>query len=164
MARVVKDQDSAVYLALHDSFDPFVWGGGCMRREEGTEELGGFTPTTQQNPRGGLIRDGVMEDPPGLWSGTLAMKRLAGDARKSELKYCYWDVDLRYFCEGKNLDAWNEWDEISRACRAKASNRKMSGSSFSEEDAEAMVSFDLNALYEEDIYRVYAEELVCAAP
>lgn len=161
--RVVSDQSNTVYLALHESFDPFAWGGRCMRREEGTEELGGFTPTTQQNPRGGLERDGVIEAPPGLWTGTLAMKRLAGDAQKSALKHCYWNVDLRHHCNGQNLDAWYEWTEISRACRAKASNRKMSGSSFTEEDSEGMVSFDLNALYEEDIYRVYAEELVCEA-
>ena len=165
MGRVIKDQHLTVYLKLHSGLDPFVWGGRCMRLEETTESLGDITVTTRQNPRGGLERDGVTAGAPGLASGTLAMKRIAADTVKTELKTCFWDVDKRYHCDGIDLDAWNKWDEISRLCMTKMGDRALGGGSFGPEDAEeSMVTFAANALYEEDIYRVAAENMKCFTP
>lgn len=161
---VIKDQTMTVYLRLHESFDPFIWGGGCMRLEEGTFDLGGFTVTTKQNPRGGLIRDGVIDDPPGMVSATIAMKRLAHDRMKTVLLTCRWDYDKRYHCDGDDLDAWNKWAEITRMCFVKNSNRVMGGSSFSDPAEESMVTFEAQGLFEEDIYRVVAEHVVCETP
>lgn len=164
MGRVIKDQTMTVYLKLHSGFYSFVWGGRCMRLEETTETLGDISVTTRQNPRGGLERDGVNVGAPGLASGTLAMKRIAADTMKTELKTCFWDLDKRYHCDGIDLDAWNKWVEISRLCQTKTGDRALGGSSFGPEDSEeSMVTFTANALYEEDIYRVAASHMICAA-
>ena len=149
--------DGTVYLKKSDTFAPFVWGGRCMRLEDITDNLGGVTVTTRQNPRGGIERGGLRLDAPGDVTSTLAMKRIQADTMKTELKMCFWDLDLRAHCSGIDRDAWTRWEEITRMCYTKMTDRVLSGSSW-EGDEDAMVTFSAAALESYDIYRVSAEE------
>lgn len=149
-------QDGHVYLKKAGSLNPYEWGGRCMRLDEGTETLGGLTVTTRQNPRGGVERGGVRQEAPGLVSGSLIMKRLQGDTMKTALKSCLWNVDERVHCSGIDRDSPFKWEEITRYCIAKMSDRAISGTSW-DADEDAMVTFTVTALYMEDIYRVKGE-------
>ena len=150
-------QDGAVYLKKHATLAPFVWGGRCMKLEDGTDNLGGVTVTTRFNPRGGVERGGVRLDAPGDVTTTLAMKRIQADTMKTELKMCFWDLDQRMHCSGIGRDAWTKWEEITRYCMAKMTDRTISGISW-EGDEDAMVTFSVSALESYDIYRVSAQE------
>lgn len=145
--------DGTVYLKKHDALTPFVWGGRCMKLEEGTETLGGFAVTTRQNPRGGIERDGVRMEAPGETTTTLAMKRMQRDTMKTELRRCLYDLDLRMHCSGVDRDSPYKWEEITRYCKSKMTDRAISGSGW-EGDEESMVTFSVAALSVEDIYRV----------
>lgn len=152
-------QDGAVYLKQWDTFDPFTWGGRCMRLEEGTETLGGVTVTTRFNPRGGVERGGVRMEPPGATSTSIVMKRLQGDTMKTTLRTCLWDVDERMHCSGMDRDSPFAWKEITRYCRAKMSDRAVAGSTW-DADEDAMITFTVTAMMVDDIYRVSGEEAV----
>ena len=149
--------DGAVYLKKHATLAPFVWGGRCMKLEDGTDNLGGVTVTTRFNPRGGVERGGVRLDAPGDVTTTLAMKRIQADTMKTELKMCFWDLDQRMHCSGIDRDAWTKWEEITRYCMAKMTDRVISGINW-EGDEDSMVTFSVSALESYDIYRVSAEE------
>jgi len=150
-------QDGVVYLKKYGTFAPFIWGGRCMRLEDTTDNLGGVTVTTRFNPRGGVERGGLRLDVPGDVSGTLAMKRIQADTMKTELKKCFWIVDQREHCSGLDRDAWTKWEEITRSCPAKMTDRVISGTNW-EGDEDSMVTFSMSALEQYDIYRVAAEE------
>ena len=64
-------QAGNVYLKKSGTFDRFQWGGRVMRLDEGTDNLGGVSVTTQLNPRGGIERDNVLQDIPGSWISSL---------------------------------------------------------------------------------------------
>jgi len=145
--------DGTVYLKKHNTLTPFIWGGRCMRLEEGTETLGGFAVTTRQNPRGGIERDGVRLEAPGETTTSLAMKRMQRDSMKTELRRCMYDLDLRIHCSGIDRDSPYKWEEITRYCKSKMTDRALTGTSW-EGDEEAMVTFSVTALSVEDIYRV----------
>jgi len=145
--------DSTVYLKKHATLTPFVWGGRCMRLEEGTENLGGLAVTTRQDPRGGIERDGVRMEAPGDTTTTLAMKRIQRDTMKTELRRCLYDLDQRFHCSGIDRDSPFKWEEITRYCLSKMTDRGLTGSGW-EGDEEAMVTFSVTALSVEDIYRV----------
>jgi len=121
--RSLSTQDGCVWLRRHDSFDSFVWGGRCMRLEEGSVADGGMSITTRQNPRGGVERDRTHMELPGLAEGTMVMKRLQYDRNKTALRRCFWDIDKRIHCAGMDRDAWNKWEEITRVCGAKFTER-----------------------------------------
>ncbi|NIQ91283.1 MAG: hypothetical protein GWN93_20660, partial [Deltaproteobacteria bacterium] len=72
-------EDVSVYIKQYGTLDAFVWGGRCWRLDDSSETLGGMTVTTRFNPRGGVERDTVRDEPPGETSGTLVMKRLQAD-------------------------------------------------------------------------------------
>jgi len=145
--------DSHVYLKKHGVLTPFVWGGRCMRLEDGTEALGGVNVTTRQNPRGGLERDGVRAEGPGATTTGLAMKRIQRDTMKTELRRCFYDVDKRVHCSGIDRDSPYKWEEITRFCQAKMTDRRTSGTAWEGTD-EDMVTFSVTALSVDDIYRV----------
>ena len=145
--------DGTVYLKKHDTLTPFVWGGRCMRLEEGTETLGGFAVTTRQNPRGGIERDGVRLEAPGETTTSLVMKRKQRDTMKTELRRCLYNIDQRMHCSGIDRDSPYKWEEITRYCMSKMTDRALTGTSW-EGDEEAMVTFSVAALSVEDIYRV----------
>lgn len=150
-------QDGTVYLKKHATLAPFVWGGRCMKLEDGTDNLGGVTVTTRFNPRGGVERGGIRLDAPGDVTTNLVMKRIQADTMKTQLKMCFWDLDQRMHCSGMDRDAWTRWEEITRYCQAKMTDRTISGINW-EGDEDSMVSFSVSALDSYDIYRVTAQE------
>jgi len=155
-------QDGNVYIKKHDTLTPFVWGGRCWRLEDSSETLGGMSITTRFDPRGGVERDSVRPEAPGETSGTLIMKRLQADRAKTDLKRCYWDLDLRMHCAGGDRDAWTKWEEITRFCYSKFNERGLSGTNW-EGDEEAMVNLPYVALSVDDIYRVSGSEYTAPA-
>jgi len=155
-------QDGSVYIKKYGTLDPFVWGGRCWRLEDSSETLGGMTVTTRFNPRGGVERDTVRDEAPGNSSGTLAMKRLQADRAKTDLRRCKWILDQRMQCGGMDRDAPFKWEEITRQCYVKFSERSTSGTNW-EGDEDAMVTLPWVALYTDDIYRVGGSESVAIA-
>lgn len=151
--RTLSTQDGTVWLQRYAAFEAFIWGGRCMRVEEGSVSEGGVTVTTRQNPRGGIERDAVHEEPPGMAEGTLVMKRTMYDRNKTVLRSCYWNIDKRIHCAGMDRDAWNEWEEITRVCQAKFGDRSMSGTSW-DEGEDALINMSYTGMDEVDIYRV----------
>lgn len=148
-----------VWLKKTPSFDPFDWGGACMRIDgDGTETLSAMTVTHRQNPRGGVERDGVILDPPAEATMSLMMKHQQAKRKKTELKRCLWIVDERQHCKDK--DAWNGWDEITRYCNCAAGDRTVSGTGFDPSDEEAMIGFSETCMLVEDIYRVDGSEFI----
>ena len=150
-------QDASVYLKKYNTFDPFIWGGRCMRLDDTSVEEGGVTVTTRQNPRGGVERDAIRLDVPGAATADLVLKRLQADRVRTDLRTCFWEVDKRYSCQGTNRDSPFSWEQIDRLIPAKTVSRSSSGSSW-EGDEDAMVTLSMSALDEIDIYRVTAEE------
>ena len=147
-----------VWLKKTPSFDPFDWGGACMRLDgESTETLGAMTVTHRQNPRGGVERDGVLIDPDAETSFTLMMKHKQANRKKTDLRRCLWIIDLRQHC--KDRDGWNNWSEITRHCTCKATSRTVTGSGWDPSDEEAMVGVPETCLWTDDVYRVSGEEL-----
>jgi photosystem II stability/assembly factor-like uncharacterized protein len=155
-------QDGAVYVKRNETLDAFVWGGRCMKIEEGTETLGGFSVTTRFNPRGGVERDAIRMEPPGETTGSLVMKRLQADRAKTDLRSCLWDLDLRMICGGLDRDAPMGWEEITRYCQTKMSDRAVSGINW-EGDEDALVTFSTTSLSVDDIYRVGGSEATAIA-
>jgi hypothetical protein len=129
-----------------------------MILEDSTDNLGGVTVTHRFNPRGGIERSGIRLDVPGDVTSTLSMKRIQADSMKTDLKMCFWDLDQRMHCSGMDRDAWNQWEEITRLCQAKMTDRTISGISFDATDEDSMVNFSVSALDSYDIYRVSAQE------
>ncbi len=149
--------DSHVWLRRHYPFAYFLWGGRCMRVEDGSEDLGGVSITTRQNVRGGVERHHARTEAPGTTSTSIVMKRLQRDRMKTELRRCWWDIDQRFHCGGMNRDAWNDWEEITRYCYGKPTGRDLTGSGWEgDEESEVTVNFDF--LLVEDIYRVGGSE------
>ena len=99
-------QDASVYLKKYNTFDPFIWGGRCMRLDETGSDEGGVNVTTRQDPRGGIERDAVRLDVPGPSTTSLVLKRLQADRVRTELRTCFWEVDKRYSCLGTNRNNW----------------------------------------------------------
>lgn len=146
-----------VYLKETPTFDPFEWGGRCMRIDgDTTETLQAMTVTHRQNPRGGVERDGIILDPPAEASLTLMMKHRQASRKKTELRTCLWIIDERQYCKDK--DFWNGWDEITRYCTCAAGSRTVSGTGYDPSDEEAMIGLPETCLFVEDIYRVSGEE------
>ena len=147
-----------VYLKPHGTFQPFVWGGECMRLDDGTLNTGAVTITAKQDVRGGLKRDSIRVGMPGEASGTLVMKRVQANRMKTVLLNCFWIIDKRVHCgEGIDRDAWNQWEEITRVCAAKFTGRTISGTGWDNAQDDAMVNMPYTALVEEDIYRLSGE-------
>ncbi len=151
--RTLSTQDGSVWLRRHDSLNAFVWGGRCMRTEEGSVADGGMSITTRQNPRGGVERDRTHMEVPGMAEGTVVMKRLQFDRNKTTMRSCLWDIDKRIHCGGIDRDAWNKWSEITRVCGAKFTERAIAGTTW-EEGEDALVNFPYSGFNELDIYRV----------
>ena len=147
-----------VWLKQTSSFDPFSWGGACMRIDgDGSETLGALTVTHRQNPRGGVERDGIRIDPPAEATLTLMMKHRQANRKKTELRTCLWIVDQRQYCKDK--DAWNQWDEITRYCTCAANSRTITGTGFDPSDEDAMIGIAETCMFVDDVYRVSGEEL-----
>ena len=154
--------DASVYIKKYGTLNPFVWGGRCWRLDDSSETLGGMSITSRFNPRGGVERDTVRDEPPGESSGTLVMKRLQADRAKTDLKRCKWILDQRMQCGGLDRDSPYKWEEITRQCYVKFNERGLSGSNW-EGDEDAMVNLPWVALYTEDIYRVGGSEKTSVA-
>lgn len=150
-------QDGSVYLKKWNTFDPFIWGGRCMRLEETSSDEGSMTVTTRQNPRGGVERDAIRQDVPGASTASLVMKRMQADRARTELRTCFWEFDKRYSCDGSNRDSPFSWEQIDRLLMARTTSRTSTGTTW-EGDDDSMVTFEVSALEEVDIYRVTAEE------
>jgi len=151
--------DGHVYIKRRDTFEPYVWGGKCMRVDEQTVTLRKMNITTRQSVDGGVERHQVRLDPPGESTFTLEMKRVQANHFKTLMRTCLWNVDHRVHCEGGDRDAWNKWEEITRLCVAAADERRMSGSNWEDTGADQMVTFPMTALETVDIYRVNGEGL-----
>lgn len=154
---VYKTLDGAGWIKRHGTFEPFVWLGGCARMDEGAMALGDVTVTQKRNPRGGLLRHSPLSGAPGEATTTLTIKRLQADRKKSDLINCWWDLDSRVQCGGMNEDAWNQWEEITRYCYGKATERSIPAIAFDGDDEEQLINFPWTALWAEDIYRVSGE-------
>lgn len=146
-------QDGHVYLRQYGTLDPFTWGGRCMRMAEHSDGLGGYSVTHRQSPRGGIEIDGARAEAAGGVSGTVEMKRVQYDRQKTNLRTCLYEVDQRMHCGGMDRDHWNKWEEITRACMSKFTERSMTGTGW-DTDEDAMVTMPYSGLYEIDIYRV----------
>lgn len=149
--------DGHVYLKPAGTLQPFVWGGECMALGDGDVDLGGMATTVRQDVRGGLKRDSVRVAAPGPASGTLSMKRVQHNRMKTILRGCLWIIDKRMHCEGIDRDSWNKWEEITRVCHGKFTNRTITGVGWENTEADAMVSMPYTALNEYDIYRLSGE-------
>lgn len=147
-----------IWLKKTPTFDPFDWGGQCMRIDgESTETLGAMTVTHRQNPRGGVERDGILIDPDAETTFTLMMKFKQAQREKTNLKKCLWIIDQRQHCIDK--DGWNKWIEITRHCTCKANQRTVTGTGWDPSDEEAMIGVPETCLWTDDVYRVSGEEL-----
>ena len=150
--------DGHVYIKKHDTFEPYVWGGKCMRVDEQTVALRKLAITTRQSVDGGVERHQVRREPPGESSFTLIMKRIQANHFKTLITTCLWHVDHRVHCEGQNRDSWNNWTEITRECVAGADERRMSGSGWEDTTGDALVTVPMTSLTTVDIYRTGGEE------
>ena len=146
--------DDAIWIRRHGTFDPFTYGGDCMRLDEGTEALGEMTVTQKKNPRGGLERHSVLKAGPAESTTTLVMKKLQYDRKKTDLKFCSWDIDQRAHCGGVDSDDWNQWDEITRYCHGSANERTNPASAYDGDAEEQLVQFPWASLWVEDLYRI----------
>lgn len=155
-------QAGTVYLKQADTFDAYQWGGSVMRIDEASDALGTGSPSYAQNPRGGVSRDGLLRDNPGLVTFGLAMKQTQGDQMKTQLKSCYWNVDRRTHCGGRERDDPNAWLEITRNYFSFATTRSTPESTWEGED-DAMVNVAMQALNQFDIYQVTLEEFTFGA-
>lgn len=155
---VYTTQAGTVYLKRAGTFDPFIWGGGRMRVDEGSDELGGVTTTTKQSAAGGIERDSVLQEAQGPASIQVVMKHEAGNRMKTELKKCWWHVDRRTSCAGRDRDDPFGWEEITRFAWQKAGSRSTPASTWESEE-EALINVPFNGLDSFDIYRVNGEEV-----
>lgn len=146
-------QSATVWLSPDGTWDPYVWGGCCMRIGEITDNLGGQNVTFRQSARGGVVRDAVRDDVPGDVTSELAMKHLQWDRTKGELTRCRWYVDKRTHCN--DLDDPHGWEEIRRIYYAKTTERVDTGSTW-EADEDGMITLSIAGLETFDIYPVSA--------
>ena len=153
--KIATVHDGTIYIRRADGFDPFTWMGGCARLDEGTTSLGDMTTTQKQNPRGGIMRDGVLVGPPGEDTTTLTMKRIQGDRKREDLMRCFWTVDQRQQC--KDRDDWNGWTEIIRHWYGKATERGNPGTAYDGDNTEQTLTFPWKSLELCDIWRVVGE-------
>ncbi len=149
--------DGHVYLKQRDTFDPYVWGGQCMRIDEQTVALAKRSVTTRQAVGGGVERHQIRADPPGPSTFSLIMKRIQANYFKTMIMTCSWNVDHRIHCEGESRDSWNKWTEITRACNGGADERRMSGSGWEDTTGDALVTVPMTAMETVDIYRTAGE-------
>jgi len=149
-------QAGTVYLKKAGTFGRFEWGGRQMRVGESSDELGGASVTTRQNPRGGIERDTILKEAPGTVSFDLVMKDIQASRKKTELKRYFYHIDKRLHIEGRDRDAPDAWKEIVRKTWCKASGRTTPASSWEGEE-EGMVTLPFVGLDEIDIYRVTLE-------
>ncbi len=156
-------QASTVYIKRDGTFEPYTWGGPCMRIGDITEDAGGQSVTTKQNARGGIVRDAVRDEVPGDVTTELVMKQAQYDRTKTELMRCRYYIDKRTHCNGTNRDAPLEYEEIRRLYYAKMSQRKDSGSTW-EADEDALITLSVVALEAYDIYRIRGGAIVFGAP
>lgn len=148
-------QNDTIWIRRADTLNPFAWMGGCAKLDDGTQNLGDLTVTQKQNPRGGLMRDGVLVGPPGESTTMLTMKRLQGDRKRQDIARCFWTVDQRMNC--KDRDAWNSWEEIIRYWYGKATEKGIPGTAYDGDNVEQVITFPWKSLETCDIWRVVGE-------
>ena len=159
--------DAHVYLKRYGDGDPFVGGGKAMRISGDIDTDNGSPSTsTRLNINGGIELDQMREGAPGSTNFVLEMKDTQGNVFKSLLGNCWWIIDKRTHCKGRNRDAWNEWVDIERMCPSKASGRTVSGTDWENPEAESMVGFPMTALNTVTLRRLTGTEklispLVC---
>ena len=149
--------DGHVYLKSEGTFDPYVWGGKCMRIDEQTIALRKLAITLRQAVGGGVERHQVRYEPPGESSFSLIMKRVQASRIKTLLMSCLWSIDHRVHCNGMERDNPNGWKEITRFVVSAADERRMSGSGWEDATGDMMVTFPMTALDGVDLYRVNGE-------
>lgn len=161
-SNVYTTQAGTVYLKKASTFDRYVWGGRRMRLDESSDELGGLTVTTRQNPRGGIERDSILREAPGTVGFSLVMKHEQHDRMKTQLKRKFWHVDKRmHGVEGRDRDAPFAWDEITRKCYARSESRSTPATTWEGEE-EGLITFPMVALDEYDIYQVTLDDSTVA--
>lgn len=140
--RIIKQSENTVYLRAADGFDPFDWGGKCMRIEDITKPRPSLNPTYCQNPRTGAPElEGTLQTLAGLPTSSLVMKESLFDSVAENLENCFWDIDRRTYC--KDLDYWNGWEKIRRICAGKVNTRTDNGSSYDADEAENLVTLPI---------------------
>jgi len=156
-SNVYTTQAGNVYLKQAGTFGRYVWGGRRMRMDEIQEALGDVSTTTRFDPRGGVQRDMLLSDIPGVVSTTLVMKHEQLNRMKAELAAGFWNVDKRMHVQGRDRDAPDKWAEIRRLMWGKATQRTDPGTSWEAEE-EGMIQLPWSALDAYDINPVvYAE-------
>ncbi len=155
-------QAGTVYVKQSGTFDRFEWLGAVTRLDESTNNIGGLTLTTAQNPRGGIMRDGVNQDVPGTVDFSIVMKQLLGNRKKTELLKCWFNVDRRTMCGGRDRDDPFAWKEIVRKCYGKATTRTTPATSWEGEE-DALITIPFSALDEFDIYQVTYQDRAAAS-
>jgi len=137
--RVIKKTENTVYLRAADGFDPFEWGGKCMRIDDITKPRTGLNPAYCQDPRTGEVTlDGQLKTLAGLPTSTLVMKETQFDTVADSLENCFWDIDRRTHC--KDLDYWNGWEKIRRICAGKLTERTDMGSDYDTDESENLIT------------------------
>jgi len=149
--------DGHVYLKQASTFDPYAWGGRCMRIDEQTIALRKGTATMRQATGGGVERHQMRYEPPGESAFSLIMKRTQASQIKTLLMSCDWHVDHRIHCDGAGRDNPHGWEEITRFCFSGADERRMSGSGWEDTTGDQMITIPMTALDGVDIYRVTGE-------
>lgn len=157
-SNVLITQSGTVYLKQASTFNRYEWGGRRMRMGESTNNAGTMSVTTRQNPRGGIERDSVLQDVPGTVDFEIVMKEEHRNNMKTELLRCFFNIDRRNMCQGRDRDDPESWLQITRKCFARASTRTTPETSW-EGEAEGLVTVAMQALDEFDIYQVILEEV-----
>lgn len=154
---VFNTQAGNVYLKEAGAFARYVWGGRRMRVDEIQDAIGSLNITTRFNARGGIERDSLLQDIPGVVTTSIVMKHEQADRMKSELAANFWNVDKRMHVEGRDRDAPDKWAEIRRMMWGKATQRTDPASSW-EAEAEGLITLPWSALEAYDVYPVnYAQ-------
>jgi hypothetical protein len=154
---VFTTQAGNVYLKPAGTFERYVWGGNRMRLDEIQDALGDVSTTTKFNARGGVQRDSLLKDIPGVVTTSIVMKHEQADRMKSELAADFWHVDKRMHVEGRDRDAPDKWVEIRRLMWGKATQRTDPATSWEAEE-EGLITIPWSALDAVDIYPVnYAD-------
>ena len=154
---VFTTQAGNVYLKPAGTFERYQWGGNRMRLEEIQDALGDVSTTTKFNARGGVQRDSLLKDIPGVVTTSIIMKHEQADRMKTELAADFWHVDKRMHVEGRDRDAPDKWVEIRRMLWGKATQRTDPATSWEAEE-EGLVTIPWSALEAVDIYLVnYAD-------
>lgn len=150
---VFTTQAGNVYLKPAGTFDRYQWGGNRMRLEEIQDALGDVSTTTRFDPRGGVQRDSLLKDIPGVVTTSIVMKHEQADRMKTQLSSDFWHVDKRMHVEGRDRDAPDKWIEIRRLLWGKATQRTDPATSWEAEE-EGLITIPWSALDAVDIYQV----------